>query len=141
MNYWLFQANPNYYRLLDAIKELQEMPWLVTRYAKEIAVGDGVLVWMSGENAGVYAIAEVIEPPQILKEISDLDYWLDPNKFKKNRLHVKIRFIRKLIGQPLRRFELKYDRTLQNLLVIRAPNSTNFKVTPQEWERVYQLKG
>jgi predicted RNA-binding protein with PUA-like domain len=141
MNYWLFQANPNYYRLIDAIKELQEMPWLVTRYAKEIAVGDGVLVWMSGENAGVYAIAEVIEPPQILKEIPDLDYWLDPNKFKKNRLHVKIRFIRKLIGQPLRRFELKYDRTLQNLLVIRAPNSTNFKVTAQEWERVYQLKG
>lgn len=141
MNYWLFQANPNYYRLLDAIRELKEMPWLVTRYAKEIAVGDGVLVWMSGENAGVYAIAEVIEPPQILKEISDLDYWLDPNKFKKNRLHVKIRFIRKLIGQPLRRFELKYDRTLQNLLVIRAPNSTNFKVTSQEWERVYQLKG
>ncbi|GAB4242321.1 MAG: hypothetical protein Kow0049_31540 [Stanieria sp.] len=141
MNYWLFQANPNYYRLLDAIKELQEMPWLVTRYAKEIAVGDGVLVWMSGENAGVYAIAEVIEPPQILKEIPDLDYWLEPNKFKKNRLHVKIRFIRKLIGQPLRRFELKYDRTLQNLLVIRAPNSTNFKVTAQEWERVYQLKG
>ncbi|AFZ34092.1 Uncharacterized protein family UPF0310 [Stanieria cyanosphaera PCC 7437] len=141
MNYWLFQANPNYYRLLDAIKELKEMPWLVTRYAKEIAVGDGVLVWMSGENAGVYAIAEVIEPPQILKEISDLDYWIDANKFKKNRLHVKIRLIRKLIGQPLRRFELKYDRTLQNLLVIRAPNSTNFKVTPQEWERVYQLKG
>lgn len=141
MNYWLFQANPNYYRLLDAIKELQEMPWLVTRYAKEIAVGDGVLVWMSGENAGIYAIAEVIEPPQILKEIPDLDYWIDPNKFKKNRLHVKIRFIRKLIGQPLRRFELKYDRTLQNLLVIRAPNSTNFKVTAQEWERVYQLKG
>jgi predicted RNA-binding protein with PUA-like domain len=141
MNYWLFQANPNYYRLLDAIKELQEMPWLVTRYAKEIAVGDGVLVWMSGENAGIYAIAEVIEPPQILKEIPDLDYWIDPNKFKKNRLHVKIRFIRKLIGQPLRRFELKYDRTLQNLLVIRAPNSTNFKVTLQEWERVYQLKG
>ena len=141
MNYWLFQANPNHYRLLEAIRELEEIPWLVTRYAKEIAVGDGVLVWMSGENAGVYAIAEVIEPPQVLTEIPHLNYWLDPNKFKKNRLHVKIRFIRKLLGQPLRRFELKYDRTLQNLLVIRAPHSTNFKVTPQEWERVYQLKG
>jgi predicted RNA-binding protein with PUA-like domain len=141
VNYWLFQANPNYYRLLEAIKELEEMYWLVTRYTKEIAVGDGVLVWMSGENAGVYAIAEIIEPPQILQEIPDLNYWLDPNKFKKNRLHVKIRLIRKLLGQPLRRFELKYDRTLQNLLVIRAPNSTNFKVTPEEWARVYQLKG
>lgn len=141
MNYWLFQANPHYYRLLDAIRELEEMPWLVTRYTKEINVGDGVLIWMSGENAGIYAIAEVSEPPQILKEIPDLDYWLDPNKFKRNRLHVKIRLIRKLIGQPLRRFELKSDRTLQNLLVIRAPHSTNFKVTAQEWERVYQLKG
>ena len=62
-------------------------------------------------------------------------------QFRQDKPHVKIRFLRKLLGQPLRRLELKRDRILKDLLVIRAPNSTNFKVTPQQWEQVYQLKG
>jgi predicted RNA-binding protein with PUA-like domain len=139
MAYWLFQSNPKYYRILDAIRDLEEMPWLVTRYGKQIAVGDGVLVWMSGEQAGIYAIAEIVSPPQVLTELPDLDYWLDSDRTK-DKSFVTIRFLRKLLGQPLRRTELKQDRILANLLVIRAPNSTNFKVTLEEWERVRQLK-
>jgi predicted RNA-binding protein with PUA-like domain len=141
MNYWLFQGNPKYYRFFDAIKELDEMPWLVTRYAKEISVGDGVLVWMSGEQAGIYAVAEISQSPQILTEFSDAEYWIEKNRFREDKPYAKIRFMRKLLGQPLRRFELKQDRVLRNLLVIRVPNSTNFKVTHEEWEQVYQLKG
>lgn len=139
MAYWLFQGNPKYYRILDAIRNFDEMPWLVTRYGKLLAVGDGVLVWMSGEQAGIYAIAEIVAAPQVLTELPDLDYWLDPNRAK-DKSFAKIRFLRKLLGQPLRRTELKQDRILSNLLVIRAPNSTNFKVTSAEWERVRQLK-
>ena len=140
MAYWLFQGNAKYYRLLDAIRDLQEMPWLVTRYAKEMAVGDGVLVWMAGKEAGIYAIAEITETPQILTELPDREYWLNTTRVQ-GKPQVKIRFLRKLIGQPLRRSELKQDLVLKNLLVIRAPNSTNFKVTDEEWEKVLYLKG
>ena len=73
MTYWLFQGNPKYYRFLEAIAQLDEIPWLVTRYGKEIQVGDGVLVWMAGEQAGIYAIAEIIEPPQVPIKLSDKD--------------------------------------------------------------------
>lgn len=52
MSYWLFQGNPKYYRILEAIRDLEQIPWLVTRYAKDIAVGDGVLVWVCGEKRG-----------------------------------------------------------------------------------------
>lgn len=62
MSYWLFQGNPKYFRVLEAIRDFEQMYWTITRYAKEIAVGDGVLLWVAGEHAGVYAIAEVIEP-------------------------------------------------------------------------------
>jgi predicted RNA-binding protein with PUA-like domain len=141
MAYWLFQGNPKYYRILDAIEALQEMPWLVTRYAKQIAVGDGVLVWMAGAEAGIYAIAEITQPPQVFTEIPDLEYWLQKKNTKPDKPRVQLRFIRKLLGQPLRRHELKNDLILKHLTVIRAPNSTNFKVTPEQWQRVYQLKG
>jgi len=43
MAYWLFQGNPKYYRIIDAIRDFEQMPWLVTRYGKEIMPGDGVL--------------------------------------------------------------------------------------------------
>ena len=141
MNYWLFQGNPTFYRLLDAIGDLDEMFWLVTRYSKQIQVGDGVLIWMSGQDAGIYAVAEVIEAPKILTELPEADYWLDSKRFRQDKPHVKIRFLRKLLGQPLRRLELKYDQILKDLLVIRVPNSTNFKVTPEQWQRIYQFKG
>lgn len=141
MNYWIFQGNPKYYRLLDAIRDLEEICWLVTRHTKDIQVGDGVLIWMSGKDAGVYAVAEVIESPHLLETIPEPDYWLEATRFKQDKPHVKLRFIRKLLGQPLRRFELKHDRILRDLLVIRAPNSTNFRVTPEQWQYIYQLKG
>jgi hypothetical protein len=35
MAYWLFQGNPKYYRILDGIRDFTQMPWFVTRYAKE----------------------------------------------------------------------------------------------------------
>lgn len=141
MAYWLFQGNPKYYRLLDAIAEYDEMPWLVTRYRKEIQVGDGVLIWVAGPQAGIYAIAEVIGAPEIKTEITDLDHWINQKNLRPQKPRADLRFVRKLLGQPLRRSELKFDQILKNLLVMRAPNSTNFRVTSEEWQRVYQLKG
>lgn len=140
MAYWLFQNNPKYYRVTDAIRECDEMPWLVTRYQKKIAAGDGVLVWISGKQAGIYAVAQVIESAAVPTEMTDQDYWIDTSRAQ-GKPHVKIKFLRRLLGQPLRRRELMYDNILRNLLVIRAPHSTNFKVTPEQWQRVYDLKG
>jgi len=36
--------------------------------------------------------------------------------------------------------KLKGDSALQDLAVIRQPNATNYKVTPEQWQRVYELK-
>jgi hypothetical protein len=71
--------------------------------------------------------------------LPDSDYWLDLTR-SQGKSFAQIRLWRKLLGQPLRKNELKEDQILKNLLVIRAPNSTNFKVTQEQWERVLQLK-
>jgi predicted RNA-binding protein with PUA-like domain len=138
MAYWLFQGNPKYYRVLDGIRDFEQMPWLVTRYGKDIATGDGVLVWVSGKEAGIYAIAQVTEPPQVITKLPDRKYWADPNRAT-GKQQATIRFISKLLGSPLLKTILLKDPLLKNLLVIRAPNSTNFKVTQEEWQRVHEL--
>ncbi|MFL9458476.1 MULTISPECIES: EVE domain-containing protein [Nostocales] len=138
MAYWLFQGNPKYYRVLDAIKDFDQMPWLVTRYAQDIAPGDGVMVWVSGTQAGIYALAEVTEPAQLIKNIPDKKYWIDASRALEKQ-QAMIRFTHKLLKQPLLKSNLLQDPILETLLVIRAPNSTNFKVSPQEWQRVQEL--
>jgi predicted RNA-binding protein with PUA-like domain len=143
MTYWLFQANPKYHRTIDAIRAFDEMPWLVTRYRDQMQTNDGVLIWIAGANAGIYAIATIISIPEILptEAIADLDYWTEPIRVRTTKPRTTIRFIRKLIGQPLRKTELRFDRTLRDLPVIKSPSSTNFKITPEQWQRVHQLKG
>ncbi len=140
MAYWLFQGNPKYYQIIDAIRDFEQMPWLVTRYGKDIAPGDGVLIWKSGQDAGVYASAEIIEPPKMLEKVPDIGYWIDKSRLG-SKPQARIRFTSKLLEKPLLRKNLKEDPILRNLLVIRAPSNTNFKLTPQEWQRVHELKG
>ncbi len=138
MAYWLFQGNPKYYRVLDAIKELEAIPWLVTRYAKDIAAGDGVIIWLSGSQGGIYATAEVIEPAQFLTEIPDKKYWVDSTRALGKQQAI-IKFTNKFVESPLLKNQLQEDSVLKNLLVLRAPNSTNFKVSSEEWEQVQKL--
>lgn len=138
MAYWLFQGNPKYYRVLEAIKELKEIPWLVTRYAKDIAPSDGVIIWLSGSQGGIYATAEVIEAAQFLTEIPDKKYWVDPTRALGKQQAI-IRFTNKFVESPLLKNQLQEDSVLKNLLVLRAPNSTNFKVSSEEWEQVQKL--
>jgi predicted RNA-binding protein with PUA-like domain len=139
MAYWLFQGNPKYYRILDGIRDFTQMPWLVTRYAKEMQSGDGVLVWMSGANAGVYAIAEIVEAPKRMKDLPDIGYWLDTSRLGEKPF-ATLRFTDKLLDRPLLRSELKQDPVLKSLIVLRQPNATNFKVMAAEWQRVYEFK-
>ena len=138
MTYWLFQGNPKYYRVIDGIRDFEQMPWLVTRYAKDIAPGDGVLVWVSGKEAGIYALAQVTEPAQVLSQLPDRKYWTDASRAV-DKAQAIIQFKQKLLDRPLLKTNLLLDPVLKNLLVIRAPNATNFKVTPEEWQRVREL--
>ena len=140
MAYWLFQGNPKYYRILDGIRDFTQMPWLVTRYAKEMQPGDGVLIWMAGPEAGIYAIAEIIDTPKPMPEPPDIGYWLDKSRLGKKEISATLRFTDKLLERPLLRSGLKQDPVLKSLIVLRQPNATNFKVTAVEWQRVYELK-
>ncbi|TAE58762.1 MAG: EVE domain-containing protein [Nostocales cyanobacterium] len=138
MNYWLFQGNPKYYQVFKAIQDFDEMPWLVTRYGKDIFPGDGVIIWISGTQAGIYALAEVTQTAKFLTEIPDKKYWSDPTRAL-GKQQAMIRFTHKLIESPLLKTALQQDPVLKNLLVIRAPNSTNFKVSAEEWLKVQEL--
>ncbi|MGK7956616.1 MAG: DUF262 domain-containing protein [Crocosphaera sp.] len=142
MAYWLFQSNPKYYRILDAIRDFDKMTWMVSRFANQMSVGDGVLIWVAGRKAGVYAIAKLIDVPQIINHpLLDSDYWIDPDYQNKlqNQKFATIELTHKLLENPLLKHDLKEDQILKELMVIRQPQSTNYSLTLQQWERVQEL--
>ena len=64
---WIFQGNPDQFDL-DAYLGTSptQLPWLVTRYAQQIEVGDRVFIWRTQGSAkavaGVIAEATVVAP-------------------------------------------------------------------------------
>ncbi|MCG9886085.1 MAG: EVE domain-containing protein [Cyanobacteria bacterium] len=139
MAYWLFQGNPKYYRLDDAIADFTEMYWPMRRYGQFVAPGDGVLIWRAGAAAGVVAIAEILTAAATRSEELDRAYWLDRTKVKAETPKVRIRFTRKLGDRPLLKTICKGDPLLKDLPVIRQPNNTNYKLSPEQWQRVFEL--
>jgi hypothetical protein len=138
MQSWLFQANPKYSQILEAIQKLDGIYWLVTRYDKEITPSNRVLIWIAGKQAGIYAIAEVAAKPQFMDEPPDIDIWTMPIRAKA-RFYTPVTFQQKLLDTPLLKSVLLYDHILYDMEVIRRPHNTNFRVSEVQWNQVITL--
>ncbi|MBU1630381.1 MAG: EVE domain-containing protein, partial [Candidatus Omnitrophica bacterium] len=143
-NIWIFQANPDKYDILNALTDpnCNIDGWSIFQYKDKIKIGDIALIWMSGKDAGIYAIAEVISEPFFNSNPAGPDkYRIDEKKFMKERWMAKIKIIKKLINNPILRKELKNIEGLRNLSILRRPEGTNFPVTNSEWEIIKQKIG
>jgi EVE domain len=138
MAFWLFQANPKYSKILEVIRQLDGIYWLVTRYDKEITSGDQVLIWIAGKQAGVYAIAEVSREPQFMDEPPDIDIWTMLVRAKA-RFYAPVTFQQKLLDKPLLKSVLLYDSILYELEVICRPRNSNFRINEEQWFQAISL--
>jgi len=82
-NFWIFQANPEYYDLEGALKNCEEINWGISQHQEKIKKGDEVFLWLSGTNAGIYAVAEVLtDPGPLPKEPCEEPFIRQPEKLK-----------------------------------------------------------
>lgn len=134
---WFFQANPNRYDILNALLDpaLDNQGWMVNQYQKEIKQGDLALIWISGKESGIYAVANVTSDPSFIVDPPEEEkYWTAEEDKGKSRLRVKIKIVRKLINNPLLREELKNIEGLGNLSILKFSQGTNFPVRDEEWK-------
>lgn len=134
---WIFQANPNRYDILNALLDpaLDKQGWMVNQHRDKIKQGNIALIWMSGKEAGIYAIAEITSDPSFMVDPPEEEkYWTNEKDKGKSRLRVKIKIIKKLINNPLLREELKGTVGLNSLSILRFSQGTNFPVSRNEWE-------
>lgn len=137
---WIFQANPNYYRILEALQALDRLTFLTNRYEDEVAVGDVVLLWMSGKYAGIYAQARVDEGVDLrASDGPDVDFWVDPAAADTVKPRVVLSIQRRFLGKPVLKTRLAGVPELHELMILRQPNGTNFRVTNEQWDALQRL--
>ena len=134
---WIFQAKPDKYRIEDSLRIEDEEFWNLNQHAKKIHKGDRVLVWISGSEAGIYAVGTVTTEPQLMPDSPQgLTYWSDKRDGLRVKPRVLVRYEMKLCDTPLLKNFLQCDPELWDLQIIRFSRGTNFPVTEDEWKAI-----
>ena len=139
-NVWIFQSNPKYYRILEALEALDEIVFMITRYRNEIKKDDTVLLWVSGKYAGIYAIGEVSD--HIIERTSpeeDAQFWVDPSAAEVPKPRAPFRILKRFLGNPILKKEIIKIHELTQLAILKQPNATNFRITENEWRALTSL--
>jgi predicted RNA-binding protein with PUA-like domain len=138
----MFQANPNRFDIFNALSdpEVQRHCWQVNQNIHKIKKGDIALIWMSGKEAGIYAVAEITSDPSIMGASPKGDkYWLSNEDKGVERLRVELINKTILINNPVYRYELKAIEELKNLSILRVAQGTNFPVSSAEWHVIKEM--
>ena len=139
---WIFQANPNEYRVLDALAAGVIRSWHVKQHATAIRSGDTVFIWKAGQDAGVYALAAVTGEPRLMRP-TDEEIALYAPEFREllrqeDQLRAPLR-VDLVLSAPISRTELRGHPVMRELSILRMPRGTNFAVTDVQGEALREI--
>ncbi|WP_298355847.1 McrB family protein [Runella sp.] len=122
--YWVFHSNPKVFDNKTRISESDIVEFRVQKNVlNRIEVEDKVLFWISGDEAGIYAVGEVITPPYMD------ELW---------RVDVKI--LEKLVNQPINRSVILSDLELSSIRVFENPQGvTNAEISENQFYKILSL--
>ena len=131
MAYWIFKCNPDIFHLDRRLTDpIDQTTWTVTRFQNEIAPGDTVFLWMTGQQRGIRAVLRIDEAPRLMSELEhEKDHWATRDTEEK---------VRALCAFTHRNVDLPHTLLrdvpgLENLSVFHGfQQATNFPVTPDE---------
>jgi predicted RNA-binding protein with PUA-like domain len=146
MTTWLFQGNPSNYTLDEYLRANMKVTWHVNqqRFAREMGPGDEVYIWRSDGlrpgTAGVVAVGVLTGRPGDEQD-DGLGTWLD------KKPAASIPSVRVLLHEIrltdedgfLSKRALLTDSVLSQLLVIRMPRATNYRLSEEEAQQLSQL--
>jgi hypothetical protein len=139
---WIFQGNPDRYDILNALNDEEignTMHWLVNQNKYNIHKGHLALIWMSGKEAGIYALTRVECAPAMMEENkTEKKYW-QGGDYQKVSNRVRLSILRRFINNPILKKDLLRIPDLSTLSILRQSQGTNFPVRNSEWAIISQL--
>lgn len=132
-NYWIFQGNPKRYDFKSAIRNNALDLWTVSAHRDKIKKGDKVILWITGEDAGVYGLGEITMDPFTYTEEKD-EYWKDEDKSK---YKAGITLTKSFIENPILKQKIKGVEALKDLKV--GIQGSNFEATKAQYDAIVEL--
>lgn len=129
VNYWIFQGNPKVFDFETALNENILTDWTVSAHKEKINVGDKVIVWITGNKSGCYALAEVTTEPHKKSVSPDDHLWKGEDK---SEFKADIKIIHNLVANPILHEEITEIEELGELKV--GNQGTNFSATEEEFK-------
>ena len=132
--YWLVKSEPNVYGWDDLVKEKQTVWSGVRNYAARIHLkamkkGDEVLFYHSNEGMEIVGIAKVSK-----------EFYQDPTTEDNNWVAVDIKPVKKL-KKPVTLSQIKQDKRLQDMALVRLGRLSVQPVTEKEWKIIMEFAG
>ena len=138
--FWIFQANPAIFDVDSAVQQLHELTWTVRDQAeRNAAVGDKVFLWRSGKDAGIVAVATIVDRAKNI-EAPDTEqpFFIDKARFSGPSPRVRLR-TNLIVSPPLLRSTIAAEPRLKDLSILKFAQTGAFRVPPVEAEALMEL--
>jgi predicted RNA-binding protein with PUA-like domain len=133
-NYWLVKTEPSTYSYDDLEREKTAV-WdgvknpVAVRNLRAMHPGDQVLVYHTGDEKAVVGWATVVSAP-----------YADPKKKDPKLFVIDLKAHRRM-PQPVTLAQIKADRTLSELPIVRQGRLSVSPVTAPQWSKLLKLAG
>jgi predicted RNA-binding protein with PUA-like domain len=134
MAYWLAKSEPSTYSWDELVKEKQTCWSGVRNYAARLHLcsmkkGDEVFFYHSNEGTDIVGIAKVVK-----------EFYQDPTTPDERWVAVDLKPVKKL-KQPVTLAQIKAEKKLANMALVRLGRLSVQPVTDEEWEIVMKMAG
>ena len=133
-NYWVFQGSPKLFDFETALRNEILTDWTVSAHKDKIKIGDKVVLWITGSDAGCYALAEVTSEPHTRTTSADDHLWKEEDN---SELKADIKVTHNLVNNPILKTEIDSLAKLKNLKV--GNQGTNFSASKEEYEKLLSM--
>jgi hypothetical protein len=137
INYWIFQGSPKIYDAVSALNANAVKTWTVSAHKDKIKTGDKFILWLTGNNAGCYALGSVDSEVTMMKEEdAEMSYYLSPTPQTENT-RVKIVIEYNLVDNPVLWELIKEEEVFKDFKG--SNQGTNFSATEEQYDSFLEL--
>lgn len=137
INYWIFQGSPKIYDAETALNDNAVSTWTVSSHKDKIKEGDKFILWLTGANAGCYALGTIASEVTMMKEDdAEMSYYVSPTpQIENNRVRITIDY--NLTESPVLWEMVKEDEAFADFKG--SNQGTNFTATKEQYESFLDL--
>jgi hypothetical protein len=137
VNYWIFQGNPQIYNVVGSLQAGALKSWSVSAHKDKIKEGDKVILWVTGDASGCYALCRVSSKVRNRKDDEiEQKFYTD---ISKNESHdrVALEIELNLAESPLLKSDLFL---LPEFTDFKGGNQgTNYTATKEQYDKIQEL--